>query len=209
VRLTTAALNVATASGIVPIGCGLSSGLIADCRVALVATVGVKRVTIGVGVNSPDRAVPSLVVRVALTATGRDLIRHAGGVAVRAQASVSVAGMPGHVSGAVALRTVAPRFLLAHSVQFAARSAKLSAAEKRFLTSLAKSLAGVRRIDCIGTARDVRKGSRRTSLATSRARTASAFPKTRLPHTTVLAPRSEHSGDRRGTTRHADLLLRY
>jgi len=209
VRLTTAALNVATASGVVPIGCGLSTGLIADCRVALVATVGVKHVTLGVGVNSPDRAVPSLVVRVALNATGRHLIRRAGGIAVRAQASVSVAGLPGHATGVVALRTVAPSFLLAHSVRFGARSARLSASEKRFLTSLARSLAGVRRIDCIGAARDIRKGSRRTSLAKARARAVCAFLKTRLPHGTAFAPRAERTGDRRGTTRHADLLLRY
>jgi CshA-type fibril repeat protein len=209
VRLTTATLNVATSSGVVPIGCGLSTGLIADCRVALVATVGVKHVTLGVGVNSPDQALASLVVRVALTAQGRALIRRPGGIAVRAQASVSVAGLPGHVTGAVALRAVAPSFLLAHSVRFTARSARLSASEKRFLASLARSLAGVRRIDCIGAARDVRKGSRRTSLAKARAKAVCGFLRTRLPRATVLAPRAEHTGDRRGTTRHADLILRY
>ena len=209
VRLTTATLNVATAAGVVPIGCGLSSGLIADCRVALVATVSGHQVVIGTGVNSPDTAVADVVVRIALTARGRELSRRLGGIAVRAVGSIAVAGLPGHVTGTVALHTVAQSFLLPHSVRFAAQSAKLSASERRYLTSLTRSLRGVHRIDCIGAARDVRTGSRRTSLARSRARTVCAYLKGRLPRTTVFAPRAERTGDRRGTTRHADLLVRY
>ena len=176
---------------------------------ALVATVSGHRVTIGTGVDSPDAAVANVVVRVALTARGRELSRRLGGIAVRAEGSVAVAGLPGRVAGAVALHAVAQTFLLPHSVRFATRSAKLSASERRYLASLARSLRAVRRIDCIGAARDVRKGSRRTSLARSRARTVCAYLKARLPRTTVVAPRAERTGDRRGATRHADLVVRY
>jgi outer membrane protein OmpA-like peptidoglycan-associated protein len=209
VHLTTAPLNVATAAGAVPIGCGLSSGLIADCRVALVATVSGHQVTLGRGDNSPDTAVANVVVRVALTSRGRELSRRLGGVAVRAVGSVVVAGLLGHVTGTVALRTIARSFILPHSVRFAAHSAKLSASERRYLKSLTRSLRDVRRVDCIGAARDVRNGSRRTSLARSRARVVCTYLKGRLPRTTVFAPRAEGAGDRRGTTRHADLLVHY
>jgi len=168
-----------------------------------------RRVTIGSGANSPDANVANLVVRVQLTARGRQLSRETRGVAVHAQATAAVAGLPGRVSGAVDLRTIAQSFLLTHSVKFATRSARLTPNERRYLTSLVRTLQGVKRIDCIGAARDVRKGSRRTSLARSRAKAVCSYLRVRLPHGVKLAPRAEHAGDRRGTTRHADLLLRY
>jgi CshA-type fibril repeat protein len=208
-RLTTAVLNVADANGRLPVGCAITSGLVADCSVTLVAQVSGRPVTVGTGFASPPGAVSSVVVAITLTGRGRDLARRPGGIAVRADGSVAVAGMPGRVVSAVDFHAVAESFLLSHGVRFATRSSRLPAAERRYLKSLARTLHGVRRVECIGTARDVRAGARRTRLARARARAVCAYLRPQLAHGTVLAPRAAHAGDRRGTSRHADLQLRY
>jgi hypothetical protein len=123
-------------------------------------------------------------------------------------ASAAVTGRADRVDGSVALHAVARAFVLRHAVRFGARAAVLRSGERAYLDALAGALAGVRRVECIGTARDVRSASR-PRLARARARAACAYLRARLPRTTVVVIRAAGRADRRDPDRRVDLLVRY
>jgi CshA-type fibril repeat protein len=207
VRLTTAPLVVASPEGEVTLGCGVTAGTLATCRITLVAEAAGRRVTVGTGSASGDGRADVLVT-VRLTVLGRDLSRQPGGVAVRAEARVTVGGRVGSLTGATGIHAVARSFVLRHAVRFGRGAATLRAGERRYLDALAGALAGARRVTCIGAARDVR-GLRRARLARARAAATCAFLRARLPRATALTSRAERPAERRGGAARVDLVLRY
>ena len=188
------------------LGCGVTVGTIADCRVTLLADVAGHGVAIGAGTVAGGRA--DLLVTVRLTALGRDLSRQPGGVAVRAAATVAVTGRAGRLTGAADLHAVARSFALRHAVRFTRGSAALRAGERRYLAALAPALAGVRAVTCIGAARDV-GGPRRMRLARARARAVCSYLRRRLGRGTAVTARPERTGERRGGIARVELVLRY
>jgi hypothetical protein len=196
---------VATAEGELTLGCGVTPGTVADCHVTLLADVAGHGVAIGSGIAAGQDA--DVLVTVRLTALGRDLSRQPGGVAVRAAASVAVAGRAGRLAGTAALHAVARSFPLRHAVRFGRGAAALRPSERHYLAALAPALAGVRGVTCIGAARDV-AGTRRARLARMRARAVCAFLRARAGHA-ALTSRSERAGERHGAAARVELVLRY
>jgi hypothetical protein len=198
---------VASPEGEVTLGCGVTAGTLATCRIALVADAAGRDVTVGTGTVAGEGHADVLVT-VRLTALGRDLSRQPGGAAVRAEARVTVAGRAGSLAGATGIHVVARSFVLRHAVRFGRGAAVLRASERRYLDALAGALAGARRVTCIGAARDVR-GPRRTRLARARAAVTCAFLRARLPRGTALASRAQRPAEHRGGPARVDLVLRY
>jgi CshA-type fibril repeat protein len=158
---TPAALPVTTVRlprAVVGVRCALTAGAVTSgCTVDLLAWISGRWVVVGSG-SRDGLAGPSIDVPVRLTAAGRALAARPGGFRARVGAEVSEAGSADLRPASTLVRVVAQQVLVPRPVFFDTASARVHAADARYLQRLRHQLAGVRVVTCIGYT-DARGGS--------------------------------------------------
>ncbi|MBE2317575.1 OmpA family protein [Solirubrobacter sp. CPCC 204708] len=177
--------TVAASAGGVDVGCKVTGTVLKSCKVDLYAearrgvATAASVVLIGTGTAAPDKATGALEVRVELNATGRALLRRSPrGLAIQ----VKITGRPSTGAAFEATRSarLVPGDTSSVAARFAIDSAKLTAATKRSLATLAQQAKGAKRVTCVGHTEPSLSGARYDrKLGIERAKVVCAFLKTR------------------------------
>jgi CshA-type fibril repeat protein len=150
--------------------CALDSADIGSCAIVVTARVGRRDVVVGRGHATARPGTRRLVVRTVLTPLGRALTRRLGGTRLRVRAEVLPRGADAPVRANGATRVVARSVLLPRPVFFDTASARIRAAERRYLARLRHQLDGAAGVACTGYTDDRSTGAYNHGLGLARAR---------------------------------------
>ncbi|NHC45711.1 OmpA family protein [Motilibacter aurantiacus] len=136
--------------GVVRLPCTSSRPDLRRCAVTVSTVVAGRRVVVGAGTATAARGTRRVDVGVRLTPLGRAVTAVPGGVPFRVTASVSRTGQPRPRPAAGAATVVARSFKLARAAYFPTESARVSAADARYLAAVRARLDGARVVSCLG-----------------------------------------------------------